>query len=52
MNYLILHEGNAFYTNYYDKENNYVEGMIVFNLLSHTYTLDGDLWRDIDEDSL
>lgn len=52
MNYLILHNGQAFYTNWYDKENNYADEMVVFNLLSHTFTTDGENWQIIEEDSL
>lgn len=29
MKYLIIHWNNAFYTEWYDYENNYVEGMII-----------------------
>lgn len=52
MNYLILIEGEAFYTNWYDFENNYVPGMVVFNLLTHQYTTDGAFWEDIEQDHL
>jgi hypothetical protein len=53
MNYLILHEQSAFYTNWYDRDNNYIEGMVVFNLYANLYTLDGGLnWVNILEDSL
>lgn len=52
MNYLILHEGKAFYTNWYDFENNYVPGMVVFNLLSNEYTTDGTTWKPIEQDHL
>ena len=52
MNYLILHNGEAFYTNWYDKDNNYVSGMVVFNLLADTFTIDGENWLEIQEDSL
>lgn len=52
MNYLILHNNEAFYTNWYDKENNYVDGMVVFNLLSNEFTTNGEDWQPIIEDSL
>lgn len=53
MNYLILpYVGPPFYTNWYDFENNYVEGMTVFNLLLHRYTFDGQTWFDIEQDHL
>lgn len=56
MNYLILyqgtHERSAFYTNWFDPENNYIEGMTVFNLLTHTFTTDGKTWKEIVQDHL
>lgn len=52
MNYLILHNNSAFYTNWFDAENNYVEGMTVFNLISDKYTVDGKTWLKIEEDNL
>lgn len=53
MNYLILHEKSAFYTNWYDRDNNYIDGMVIFNLNTDLYTLDGGLtWLNILEDHL
>ena len=52
MNYLIVYNGEAFYTNWFDKENNYVKGMVVVNLLSHQYTINGGDWFEVQEDSL
>lgn len=52
MNYLILHKGEAFYTNWFDADNNYVDGMVVFNLLTDMYTINGFNWFEIAEDSL
>ncbi len=52
MNYLILRDGEAFYTNWFDYENNYNDGMVVFNLLTDTYTTDGINWKEIEQDHL
>lgn len=53
MNYLIIpKESDPFYTNWFDVENRYVEGMIVFNLLVHMYTKDGINWQEIIQDHL
>lgn len=52
MNYLIYHDNTAFYTNWFDAENNYVAGMVVFNLLSGKFTEDGINWKDITQDHL
>lgn len=53
MNYLILtQDGQAFYTNWFDAENNFTEGMTVFNLLSHKFTIDGYAWLEIQQDHL
>ena len=50
--YLILHNGEAFYTHWFDHENLYCEGMIVFNLHLHQLTFDGITWKQITEDQL
>ena len=55
MKYLITSfDGNIkpFLTNYYSYENNYVENMIVFDLLNSEYTIDGINWLEITEDHL
>jgi hypothetical protein len=53
MNYLILTPGyEPFYTNWFDVENNYVPEMVVFNLLNHTYTINGTDWYPIFQDHL
>jgi hypothetical protein len=52
MQYLIYHEGKAFYTNWFDAENHYVTGMIVFDLLDDSFTTDGVNWNEIPEDHL
>ena len=53
MNYLIvINSHEPFYTNWFDAENNWIEGMIVFNLLNHTWTSDGKTWHEIKQDHL
>lgn len=52
MNYLIIYQGKAFYTNWYDYENNYVLGMIVINLFTVKISFDGKTWNEIEEDHL
>ena len=52
MNYLIYYQGESFYTNWFDSENNYITGMIVWNLLSHTVTYNGKDWFEIKQDHL
>ena len=52
MNYLIIGAGDPFYTNWFDYENNYVPGMIIFNLLTAKHTEDGINWKDTTQDHL
>lgn len=56
MTYLVTYQQDgeqlSFYTNWFDPENHFVHGMIVFNLLSHKFTTDGINWQEIQEDSL
>ena len=52
MNYLITGDFEPFLTNWFDAENNFNEGMTVYNLLSWMYTKDGVTWIEITEDHL
>ena len=53
MNYLIVPIDSApFYTNWFTAENNFVDGMIVFNLLNGTHTKDGVMWPITQTDNL
>jgi len=53
MRYLIIkNDGVPYYTNWYDHENNYEEGMIVFDLYNHVYTTDGVNYNEIIFDNL
>ena len=53
MTYLILpKDSEPFTTDWFDAENNYVEGMIVFDLVNWSYTTDGKNWKYITFDHL
>lgn len=52
MNYLIYHQGTPFYTNWFDAENNFIEGMVVFDLLKDLFTTNGTTWLPITQDHL
>ena len=52
MNYLIIHNGEPFYTDWFMAENNFVQGMIVINLRQAEYTIDGTTWIQIKQDNL
>lgn len=52
MEYLIMYNGQVWYTNWYDKENNYMDSMIVVNLYTGFYTTNGEDWEEVEEDSL
>lgn len=60
MKYLIItqdpctDERSAFYTNWFDAENNFNPeyNMIVIDRTRHLVTFDGETWQDIEEDSL
>ena len=54
MKYLVCYTGNkdAFFTNWFDAENHFVDGMVVFNVHQYVYTTDGTTWLPIKEDML
>lgn len=52
MQYLIIHEGKPFLTKWFDTENNYVQGMIVYDLYFWKWTNDGIFWAEIEQDHL
>jgi len=53
MKYLIYIPGmHPFFTNVFDAENYFVDGMIVFNVHQYLYTTDGTTWLRIVEDKL
>ncbi|MBR8720182.1 hypothetical protein IX307_001394 [Bacteroides pyogenes] len=46
-------EQSAFYTNWFDSEKfNPEYEMVVIDRTRHLVTFDGEMWQDIDEDSL
>ena len=53
MDYLITEKGKSpIFTNWYDYENNYNEGMVVYDLINCKYTIDGINWIEIEIDHL
>lgn len=58
MKYLVIYIDNgiqkAFYTNWFDVENNFNSevGMVVFDLVNHKYMVNSLGWSDIDENHL
>lgn len=53
MNYLVQpKDSHPFFTRWFDAENNYELGMIVYNLIDNTYTTDSITWKPIAEDHL
>ncbi len=50
MTYLIIHNNEAFFTNWYDYENNYVPGMIV--IIGGKISFDGITFTKIPQDHL
>lgn len=51
-NYLIIYGSQAFYTNHYDYENLYADGMIVINFANDTISFNGKDFNGIEEDHL
>ena len=52
MRYLIIHNNEAFLTDWYEYENHYMEGMIITNTLMDKISFDGLTWQEITEDRL
>jgi hypothetical protein len=53
MRYLVTQEGMPpMYTKWFHAENNFVNGMVVYDLREHLYTTDGHTWQDIRFDHL
>lgn len=50
--YLIYHDQKAFYTDWFEFENHYLPGMVVFDLMRAMFTNDGNQWQDITQDHL
>lgn len=58
MKYLIIYEDpttgekGAFLTQWYQYENHYQPGMMVIDRTQGIITFDGEIWQDIEKDSL
>lgn len=53
MQYLIITKlYPPFYTKWFDKENHFVDGMLVIDLFIGSYTTDGENWHTIQMDHL
>ena len=53
MNYLIQpKDSEPFLTRYYEYDNHYTEGMIVYDLVNFLYTTNGIDWKNIAVDIL
>lgn len=52
MRYLVYHNNESFFTNWFEEDNHYSPGMIVFDLEYGKFTDDGKTWKDIEEDHL
>lgn len=56
MNFLVTFatEHTPFYTNWFDTQNHFNDslGMVVYDLVNHSYTDDGQNWLPIIEDHL
>lgn len=49
---IIPKDGEPYYTHWFSFSNNYVDGMIVIDLLNDAITKDATRWHDIIEDHL
>lgn len=48
MRYLVTFESETpFFTHYFDAENHFAVGLVVYDLLEAKYTVDGTTWLDI-----
>jgi len=53
MQYIIITPGHApFFTKWFDKENNFIDGMIVIDAIIGSYTTDGENWHTMQIDHL
>lgn len=53
MRFLITHiDFTPFLTNWYDYETHYKQGMVIYDLYTNKYSIDGVTWGEIDEDVL
>lgn len=53
MQYLITSKDHKpFLTKWFEAENHFSDGMIVYDLINHCYTTDGIVWLKIESDHL
>lgn len=52
MSYIIIYDGKAWYTDWYDYENNYKPGMIIIDIHRDRFSVDGTTWKKIEYDHL
>jgi hypothetical protein len=53
MRYLIfMPQHTPCFTNYFDAQNIFVDGMIVVDLLNQVFTTDGEVWENVELDHL
>ena len=52
MRYLIIHDYIVFSTNYFEADNNFIDGMMVVDLINAKYMRTMGLWLEIPEDHL
>lgn len=52
MRYLITGIDEPFMTAWFDAENHFADGMVVYDLSRGLYTTDGDVWHVIEQDHL
>lgn len=52
MRYLIHLKNAAYFTQLFDKENHFVNGMVVYDLHRKIFSTDGVTWKEIQDDTL
>ena len=52
MRYLITGNFKPFFTDLFEPENHFADGMTVYDLYGHIYTTDGKKWQSISIDTL
>ena len=53
MRYLITHpEHQPFFSQWFEYNNHYIEGMIIYDLMDKSYSKDGIIWIGIEIDHL
>lgn len=55
MRYLITFSNNQhppFFTEWYDKKNHYTRGMVIYDIVNQSYSVDGETFTKIEIDHL